>query len=406
MKKLIKYEFKKMWTQITIISVISLIVVSTILNILPYFSSGEAINTDGKYIEGIGSFRSIKNESKDMKGIMDQDYLDNLVKDFNSSKEKLEFEDSLGEKLTKYDATNHIINFANYGPDNYNIYMGLDFDFLKSEKNFYNQYKKSMKDTIKANNEKNWFKYTDEQMDKINEKIDKLETPFNADYYQGISYFIWQYGSQYWFVLIIIAFALSSIFSKDSNNGIDELTLSSKFGRKKNMNARIIAGNIFAVVVYLIFIGTLLIEHGAIASLQGWNQSAQNIWNTCLYNISAGTGVVIMIAQGLVSVILVTNIVMFISIKVRYVKLTTILSLSTILLLVRLTYTANTLQLQLNPIYYATNLSVGVPNGFEIFYFIGDRMIPYMLAFILLACVYMLIIRLLILIEYKKYRIN
>lgn len=405
MNELVKYEFRKIWTKLSIISVISLVIVSTLLNITVYYNS-DAITSDGKVIQGFSSGRTIKNESYDIKGVMDQDYLDRLVKSFNSSKEKLEFEDRLGFIFTKYDASNQIINFANYGPKNYNINMGLDFDFLKSEKDFYNQYKKSVKETIRANNVRNWFKYTDEQMEKISEKVDKLETPFNVDYYQGISYFIWQYASQYWLALIIIGFALSSLFSKDSNNGIDELTLSSKFGRKKNMNARIIAGNVFAVVVYIIFIGTLLIEHGVIASLQGWNQSVQNIWNTCLYNISAGTGVVIMIAQGLLSVLLIANLVMFISIKVRYLKLATLLSLSSIWILIRLTYTDNSLQLQLNPIYFATNLYNGGISGFEIYYFIGDIMISYILAFGLLACIYMIVIRLLTLIEYKRYRIN
>ena len=84
-------------------------------------------------------------------------------------------------------------------------------------------------------------------MDQINKKNNAIDIPFKVDYYQGLEYFIWQYGAQYIFVLIVIAFALSSLFSKVSNNGIDELSLASKFGRKKNMNARIIAGNIFAV---------------------------------------------------------------------------------------------------------------------------------------------------------------
>lgn len=405
MKELVKYEFRKIWTKLSIISVISLVIVSTLLNITAYYNS-DAIASDGKIIKGFTSMRSIKNESKDIKGVMNQEYLDNLVKDFNSSKEKLNFEDKLGFYFTKFKASNQIINFANYGPDLDNLKMGLDFDFLKSEKDFYTEYKKSVSNTIRVNNERAWFKYTDYHMEKINEKIDKLETPLNVDYYEGISYFIWQYASQYYFVLIIIGFALSSLFSKDSNNGIDELTLSSKFGRRKNMNARIIAGNIFALVVYIIFIGTLLIEHGAIGSLQGWNQSAQNIWNTCLYNISAGTGVLIMIAQGLLSVLIIANLVMFISIKVRYSKLATLLSLSSIMLLIKLTYTANSMQLQLNPIHFATNLYNGGVNGFEIYYFIGDIIIPYILAFVLLSCIYMVVIRVLTLREYKRYRLN
>ncbi|OSB00345.1 hypothetical protein B2H85_13425, partial [Clostridium botulinum] len=239
------------------------------------------------------------NESKDIKGVMNQEYLDNLVKKFNSSKEKQKFEDRLGDYLTKYKYSNYIINFANYGLDMRSDMIGLDFDLVKSEKEFYSQYKKSVSDVIKDHNQRNnWFKYTDHQMNKINEKIDKLETPFKVDYHEGLKYFAMTYAEQYWIVFIPIGFALSSLFSKDSNNGIDELTLSSKFGRKKNMNARIISGNIFAVVVYAIFIGTLLIESGAVFSLHGWSTSIQTMYRTCLYNISTGTGILIMIFQG------------------------------------------------------------------------------------------------------------
>lgn len=401
MKELVKFEFRKIWTQLTIISVISLVVVSTALNFLAYYSNHGGINSDGEIITGFKAFRIVKNEAKDTRGVMNQGYLDNLVKKFNSSKEKLEHEDKLGNYLTKYDASNHIANFANYGKDNFNIYMNLDFDFLKSEKDFYNQYKRSAIDAIQFDLQKNWFKYTDNQMNKITEKINKIDTPFKVDYYEGISYLVWQYTTQFYFVIAVIGFALSSLFSKDSNNGIDELTLSSKFGRKKNMNARIIAGNIFAVVVYIIFVGILFIEHGAIGSLQGWNQSIQNVWPTCLYNISLGTGLLIMIGKGLLSTLLAANLVMSISIKVRYSKLATLLSLSSIWLLIRLTYTDNSLQLQLNPMYYSR-----VSLGSEVFYFIGDLMIPYTLAFLVLGCVYMIIVRVLTVRQYKRYKLN
>ena len=401
MKQIIKYEFKKIWTKLTIISVISLMVVSTTLNFIAFFNSEVAITSDGDEIRGMKSFRAIKKQSQDIKGEINQEYLDNLVKEFNSSVEKNEFSEMMKYELTKYKFPNLTINFANYGPKMMSDKKDLDFKFLESEEDFYNEYKKSMSETIKVQNQKNWFRYTDEQIDEINKKIDDIDIPFKVDYYQGLEYLIWQYGAQYIFVLIVIAFALSSLFSKDSNNGIDELSLSSRFGRKKNMNARIIAGNIFAVVVYAMFIGNLLIQIGAVASLGGWSQSIQNIWHTCVYNISAGDGILIMIIQGLLVVLIITNLVMLISIKFKYSKLATILSLSSIWLIDRLTYTTDTLSLQLNPFYYVTsNISSST------YYFIGDIMIPYVLAFIGIGSMYLMIIRILTIKEYKKYKLN
>lgn len=401
MKQIIKYEFRKIWTKLTIISVISLMVVSTTLNFIAFFNSEVAITSDGDEIRGIRSFRAIKNQSEDIKGEMNQEYLDNLVKEFNSSVEKNEFIEMMKYELTKYKFPNLTINFANYGPNMMSDKKDLDFKFLQSEEDFYNEYKKSVSETIKFDNQKNWFRYTDEQMNQINKKIDDIDIPFKVDYYQGLEYFIWQYGAQYIFVLIVIAFALSSLFSKDSNNGIDELSLASKFGRKKNMNTRIIAGNIFAVVVYAMFIGNLLIQIGAVASLSGWNQSIQNMLYTCIYSISAGDGIVILIMQGLLVLLIITNLVMFISIKFKYSKLATILSLASIWLIDRLTYTTDTLSLQLNPFYYVTSTISS-----STYYFIGDIMIPYVLAFIGIGAMYLLIIRILTIREYKKYKLN
>ncbi len=70
--------------------------------------------------------------------------------------------------------------------------MGLDFDFLKSEKDFYNQYKKTVKDQILYDSQKLWFKYSDKNIEKINEKVDNIKTPFKVDYYEGINNLMYQ----------------------------------------------------------------------------------------------------------------------------------------------------------------------------------------------------------------------
>ncbi|MGL5713570.1 MAG: hypothetical protein ACRCXT_13770 [Paraclostridium sp.] len=401
MRELVKYEFRKIWTKLTFVSVISLVVVSTILNFISFINSPIGITSDGKQVKGIKSFSAIKNQSEDIKGEINQEYLNNLVKKFNLSKEKNDFNEIMKYELTKYKFSNFIINYANSGRDTYSNMLDLDFKFLESEEEFYKKYKKSLNEHIKFDNQKNWFKYTDKQMNKINQKIEKLDIPFRVDYYEGLEYFVWQYSVQYLFVIMVVAFALSSIFSKDSNNGIDELTLSSKFGRKKNMNARIIAGNIFTLVVYILFIGTLLIEIGAVVSFKGWTQSIQNLWHTCIYNISAGQGLLIMMLQGLMVIFILANLVMFMSIKFKYSKVSTIISLASIWLIERLTYTSNTLQLQLNPLYYSRSTI-----GYTTYYFIGDIMIPYVVAFIGLAVIYMLIIRFVTIRQYKRYKLN
>jgi ABC-type transport system involved in multi-copper enzyme maturation permease subunit len=407
MSQLIRYEFRKIWSQVTILAVISLILISSVLNFIFYLDSNSStITSDGTIVKGIKSYRTLKNESKNLEGVIDQDYLDNLIREFNVSIEKKDFEHRFGSSSVKYEIPNLFINFVNYSEKMTNFTMGLDFDFIKSEEDFYKQYKKSVSNLIQKNNERNWFKYTDKQMNLINEKIEKIETPIKVEYSKGLANFIYAYGEQYWLILVVLVFALSSIFSNDSNNGIDELILSSEHGRKNIMNAKLIAGNIFSLVVYLIFVAIHLIEHGLAASLHGWGQSVQNHWHSCLYNINFGTGILIMLGLGLLGVLVVTNLIMMVSIKIKFSKLSTFISVGTIWGIINFTHTANPIQLQLNPIYFAKRLSVSNIVDFDIYYFLGNKMIPYSMVSVVLGLIYILIISFFTIISYKKYKLN
>lgn len=416
MIRLVKYEFKKIWSKVTVISVVSVIILCTILNIITYayYSKIPVMKSDGDIIEGISSYRTLKNETKSLKGTIDQKYLDNLTSEYNSSKERwhMNFED---EKLspdkrvgyTKYTSINYLINFAEYSTKMNSEHFNLDFDFIKSEDEFYKKYKESVRFKIEKNNKDYGIvKYSDSQLEKISQKVDKLG-PFNVGYMEGLYRIVIDYGKQFWFVLIVLAFSLSSIFSKDSNNGIEELGLSSELGRKVNMNARIIAGNIFSAVVYIIFWLVLLLEHGAVYSLSGWGVSAQIYLYDALYNITYKEVILITFASGLLVTILIANLIMLISIKFKYSKISALTSVAIVYGILKLTETGDYFRLQLNPIYYAIRLSTSNNLApFDIYYFIGDTMVPYSLLGLLLMIFYFVIIRILTVTAYKKYRLN
>lgn len=408
MKRLVMYEFRKIWSQVTILTLASLILLITVLNLISYLGSSDSmINDNGEKVKGIKALRELSKEAGDIKGVINQEYLDNLLKEYNSSKQKEIFNsgDDLG--YMKFIYPNYFINFVEYKEKMNNFTYNLDFDYLYSENEFYKKYRESASDLIKANNDsKGIQKYTDSQMEFIDEKIDKIETPFKVDYYSGLDRFIQSYGKYYWLCLISVGFALSSIFSKDSNNGIDELTLSSELGRNKNMNSRVIAGNIFSTVIYLIFVGVNLIEHGLITSLKGWGQSAQIYWHTCIYNISLGNGILIMLGLGLLGILVIANLVMMISINIKYSKLSTLISIGAIWWIQELTKTSNQLQIQLNPISFSTRMTTSNIVDFDIFYFIGNVMIPYSLIAIGISVIYILITKVFTVLQYKKYKLN
>lgn len=408
MFKLINYEFKKMWNKVSVLAILSMVLLCSSYYFIVYGDKMNiAVGSNNEIVSGMEAFRALKEESSEITGVMDQKYLNILVKNYNSSKEKELYKNESDKPYIKYMFPNFFINFVNYGQQMNQYYMDLDFDFLKSETTFYKKYKDTLKTIIKERNEIfGIVKYTDAQLDKINRKIDKIKTPFKVEYEMGLENFIYMYGGKYWLVLIVIAFALSTVFSKNSSNGIDELSLSATFGRKRNMNARIIAGNIFATITYLVFIFTLFLIIGLTASLEGWGASAQIFWNLCPYSISIGTGIMIMLFMGFLGVLVVANLIMLISINFKNYKMSTSISLGIVFLLLKLTQTTKQLQLQLNPIFFSSHFTTSNLADFEMFYFIGERIIPYSFIVIILFIVYMSIIRVLTVLSYKKYRLN
>ncbi|WP_288479449.1 hypothetical protein [uncultured Clostridium sp.] len=234
MFKLVKYEFRKMWSLLTIISITLLIILTVIFNVMgSYFhSTVQVIKNDGTIEKGVKAHFILRKESEDIKGVLDEEYLKKLLKEYNSSEQKKVFKDK--PHMMKYRFVNYFINAINYGANMMHFYSDLDFDFLNSEEEFYNKYKNYLEQTIKENNEYKGIQiYTHKQIEEIKEKINKLEFPLNVGYNKGLTNFIETYSSYFTIFLIVIVFSLSTVFSKDTNNGVDELLLSSKFGRKK-----------------------------------------------------------------------------------------------------------------------------------------------------------------------------
>lgn len=183
MFKLVKYEFRKMWSLLTIISIALLIILTVIFNVMgSYFhSTVQVIKNDGTIEKGVKAHFILRKESEDIKGILDDDYLKKLVKEYNSSEQKKVFKDK--PHMMKYRFVNYFINAINYGANMMPFYGDLDFDFLNSEEEFYNKYKNYLEQTIKENNEyKGIKKYTDKQIEEIKRKINKLEFPLKVGY--------------------------------------------------------------------------------------------------------------------------------------------------------------------------------------------------------------------------------
>lgn len=400
MKRQIYMEYRKMWNKITGVAVLAMCAV-VILHLFIYLNlQYRAIDSEGQIVEGLASYRALREASEEIKGTMDGTYIRELVDKYNNSFDKSYLKEHRGflgtGGMTKFMVPNYFINYAYYGAymSNGNDKIGLEYGFLDSEDEFYKTYKETVKEHLAEVNP-----YTQEQMNILEKKVDKLNIPYQTGYYQGLAnlraWFVLDYG----LIFVVLAFALSGIFAKDHAGGITELTLSSKYGRKNNFNVRWIAGNIFIISIYFIFIGVQLIANGVIATLDGWNLPAQMFWFECLHNITVGEGILILFGGGLLGAIVIGNIVMLISIKMKNRKLAVILSAIAVFWILK-SKNVYGFSKMFNP---ANFISDSLLTGYC---FVGDMALPYFVIAIIFTLFYVALLRIGIKMSYRKYYID
>ncbi|GFI23217.1 hypothetical protein IMSAGC011_02002 [Lachnospiraceae bacterium] len=408
MQSMVKYEYRKLWNWVSIAAVIAMCILSTLHTFIYLNMKGQwrAIDTNGEIVSGLGSYRALREACKEIEGIIDDEYLKNLMERYAVSADKQYLDENRGflgtGGMTKYMYPNYFINYAyfSYYMSNGNNKMGLDYDFLKSEESFYQKYREAIKEQLIYENQyAGLVKYTNTQIEVLDQKIADIDTPVEVAYCQGISNFMNWYDLEYPIFFVVLAFALSCTYAKDSPSGVSELTISTVKGRKKNFRARWIAGNLFAASVYFIFIGVLLIEHGVVASFSGFRASAQTYWFDCIFNFNIGTGMVLKIIGGLLGSLVFANASMLLS---GIFKNSKVASVSAILVIAALSKMSNTYsQIKLfYPLQFSTDAIV------KNFFIIGEALIPYSVVVLFLTVLYIAVFALLISRIYKKYHLN
>lgn len=197
----------------------------------------------------------------------------------------------------------------------------------------------------------------------------------------------------------MLVFSLAGIYAKGSEYGVDELTLSSKNGRKKEFKAKCISGNLFAVTAYLIFAAVLMLEHGSIASLHGWNASAQVFWYDCIYNITVGGGAILQFLGGLFGCIVIANLVMMLSAVTGSGKAGIIAALAILYAFCRF-YPSYGMKKIFNPVCFGNNFVA--KDGM----FIGEILVPCICVTFVLALLYITVFEVSIRGSAKRYHIG
>lgn len=408
MWRLIKFEYRKVWNRVSVVAITAMCIFSSLHTFiyLNLDSQWRAIDVNGEIVSGLSSYRALKEASKEIKGVVDGEYLQELKKKYAQSADKEYLDQHRGflgtGGMTKYMYPNYFVNYAyfSYYMSNGNDKVGLDYDFLDSEEIFYNKYREAVKEQIMYENQySGLIEFTDSQIEILDQKIAEINTPVRIAYCQGISNFMNWYDMEYQVFFIVLAFSLACAYAKDSSSGINELTLSAVLGRKEDFRARWIAGNLFTISAYVIFIGILLIEHGTVATFEGFGASAQTYWFNCIFNISIGTGMIIKIIGGLLGALVFADFTMLISCLLRSSKAASVTSVLTLAALVKLSNTYSQIKL-FYPLQFSSDAAV------KDFFICGRMLVPYIVVVLFLTVNYIGIISLLLKRRENKYYLN
>ena len=99
MKRQIWMEYRKLWNKVSVVAVMAMCIM-VVLHLFVYLNwQYRSIDSNGKIVEGLASFRALKEASKDLEGVIDGEYIQRLITSYNNSFEKEYLAEHI---LTKY----------------------------------------------------------------------------------------------------------------------------------------------------------------------------------------------------------------------------------------------------------------------------------------------------------------
>ncbi|WP_042683217.1 ABC transporter permease subunit [Anaerosalibacter massiliensis] len=222
----------------------------------------------------------------------------------------------------------------------------------------------------------------------LENKAKKVDKPFIYEYNDGLYYLILQFKDIIMWVFIIIAIALSSIFSKDDLRGLEEVSMSTKYGREKLTVGKLKYGIFLSIIIYILSLLVINIVVGSIYTFKGGNTSIQLVYSRTLWNTSIGKGYLLLILLGLLATITTALFVMYISVKSRKSKLSLLLSIGlTFIPNIFLTNIKNTFLTPILGIIPVNLIDSSMVFGSNIFYELGSFQFSYLIISVILSVV-------------------
>lgn len=146
---------------------------------------------------------------------------------------------------------------------------------------------------------------------------EKMEKPFVYSYSMGYQRFAALQYTNVVFTAFAVAICVAGIFSGEYTSGVDALILSAKYGKTKQIAAKLFTGFCLAFLVSVFFFGSNLLEMGLVYGYEGADAPIQLKLVTTSYPFTMLQYSLMLLGLGILAVCVVAGITMLCSAKMK-----------------------------------------------------------------------------------------
>jgi len=309
MKKLIRFEFMKVFKKRSFLCAVVLMMVMLIIVPCLTISENNWINEDGTEITGMAAIRAKRNSLENSSCDLTAEKLQSVITNYQSAyADPTSFikEDGTADSwinnaaYAKYIQSDSEIKFLidmAFTPEGetYDYYAIGNMNPADAE-NFYENRMEKVEEYL--NMDYSYGNYSETDKEYFITRNEKLTIPFHYEYNTGWNKLLGISYISLMVIALVVCITLAPIFSSEYQTGADAILLSTKYGRSKLIIAKIVSSFLLTSVIYVLgmFILTFVTfliygSGGADCSLQVLNFLAPtdvNLLQTYLYVLLAG----------------------------------------------------------------------------------------------------------------------
>ncbi len=293
MNTLLRFECKKLlnrkFTAITIFVLMLCIIALSFLII----SENTHYNADGSHISGIKAIQANKASQAISEGKLSNQQMKeafhqyqritNNPSNYDGTTGDLEDEVYITE-LEPYDDVLSLLrrNYSPTGSYDYYVLSSVSDEMIDQ---FYEIRHTKIEEIV--NMDYSYGNYSQTEKEFILNKDSKIETPFSYDYTDGWSDILTRgFFTVFLLIGLTVCVIIAPIFAFEYQTGADAVVLSTRFGKKRVIYAKILAGFLVASGIYFFATSFYMVIAFAAYGVQGWNASFQILSFTSFYNLT------------------------------------------------------------------------------------------------------------------------